>query len=251
MWALKEKINGLLKKLWIKTEPYGFTCDNCGRELFDYPASRLCKNCESSLRFVGGKVCEKCGRETRGDGVCATCKQELPTFTRAFAPLVYVGDTALLINRMKTQNPRMALYLGEKMADTFCLAQQPKSVLLLFVPSSPARIKERGYNPSELLARSVEKRLKGHGIEVETDGETLLKRKETPLQKHMNRDERMENLQGAFHLHKRKICKDKTVLLVDDIMTTGATAGECARLIRNAGANEVFVLVAAALPERG
>ena len=239
-----------MKKLWRKTEPYGFTCDHCGKELFEYPALRLCENCEGSLRFVGSNACEKCGRETRADGICGTCKQELPAFARGFSPLVYVGETAFLINRMKTENPRLALYLGEKMADAFYQAQQPNSVLLLFVPSSPARIKERGYNPSELLARSVEKRLKEYGIEVEMDGETLLKRKETPMQKHMTRSERMENLQGAFHLHKRKICKGRTVLLVDDIMTTGATASECARLIKNAGAQEVFVLVAAALSER-
>lgn len=250
MGKIAKAFSRLFKKLQKATESFGYACDGCKRELFDYPNTRLCPSCETRLRKTGDKSCEKCGRQTRVQGVCLTCKQQLPSFTRGFAPFVYIGEGAAFVNRMKEGEPRLALYLGEKMADGFMEAESPDSVLVLPVPTTKKRLKERGYNPSNRLSSSVCGRLKLHGIEVETDETALIKVRETPMQKHMSRAERMQNVKGAFHLHKRKLCQDKTVLLIDDILTTGSTASECASLILRAGAKKVFVLVAAALPER-
>ena len=81
------------------------------------------------------------------------------------------------------------------------------------------------------------------------DEETLLKVKSTQSQKKLTLFERAENLVGAFHVHKRTEVKNRIILLIDDIMTTGATGDECAARLKGAGAKEVFFLTLASLPE--
>ena len=118
------------------------------------------------------------------------------------------------------------------------------------VPVTDAKRRERGFNQAERLAEVVFKRLVEHGFEVELIADVLEKRRETAPQKTKSFYERKENVAGAFFVHKRKVCKDKTVVLVDDVMTTGATGNECAKLLLSAGAKEVIFLTSVALPEQ-
>ena len=99
--------------------------------------------------------------------------------------------------------------------------------------------------PNGELARIIAAKL---GLELDT--ETLIKKRETMQQKHLTEQERAQNLKGAFHVHKRKLVQDKTIILVDDVMTTGATGSECARTLMNAGAKAVVFLSVASLPEK-
>ena len=245
----------LHKKIRFRLNETGYTCDHCGAEVFSYPKERLCLACEEKLEKNDGFACKKCGRKTVTEGVCLTCKSALPSFSVGYSPFVYRGETALLVNRMKNSTPRLACYFGEKMADYLSqkrskLFDAKISVLVLPVPLTKEREGERGYNQAYLLAENLCKRLEDLGIKTELGREVLLKIRETGMQKHMTRKERAENVKGAFHLHKRKLCRERTVILVDDIMTTGATASECAKKLIGAGAQEVMLLVAAALPER-
>jgi ComF family protein len=176
----------------------------------------------------------------------------MPKFTKGIAAFSYKGELAGVINRMKNGNQRLAAYLGERMADTlFPLVNgEEGEILLVPVPLTESRKKERGYNQAERLAEAVEEKLKGAGVETRLETELLEKRRETELQKQKTRRERAENVHGAYHVKKRKACRDKTILLIDDILTTGATGSECARLLLSAGASKVIFLVAAALPEQ-
>ena len=97
----------------------GYTCDVCGREVFDYPNNRLCDDCLGSLSKNDGKLCKKCGRHTLSEGICLTCKREVPKFYQGFSPLIYRAETASVVNRMKNGNPRLALWLGEEAAEYF------------------------------------------------------------------------------------------------------------------------------------
>jgi ComF family protein len=241
------------------TAEHGFTCDGCGAELFDYPKTRLCSACEQSLEKNDGKTCPKCGRKTLADGVCLSCKQELPKFTRAITPFVYRGETAGFVNRIKTGTPVLAYYFAEKAVDEFLakypqteefLAEKGETLLVIPVPLTKERKRERGYNQAELLAEALCRRLRLKGYSAETDTEILTKRRETLQQKHMGRSERIENVAGAYHVTKRKVCRGRTILLIDDILTTGATGSECAARLLSAGADEVIFLVCAALPEQ-
>ena len=197
------------------------------------------------------RACPKCGRDCVTEGVCLTCKKNMPDFTRGVAAFSYKGETAGVVNRMKNGNRRLAAYLGEEMGEAvFPFLQEGEEVLLVPIPLTENRKKERGYNQAELLAEAVQRRLYVCGVESTLDVELLQKRRETALQKQKTRKERVENIQGAYHVHKRKACEGKTIVLIDDIITTGATGSECARLLLNAKAKRVIFLVAAALPEQ-
>lgn len=243
------KLQEILTKLRRNLLSRGYTCDSCGAELFDYPTHRFCENCEGKMRPVR-KPCEKCGRERIAEGVCLTCKSCMPQFTQGVAAFSYKSEVAGVVNRMKNGNQRLAAYLGENMAErVFPLLEEDEQILIVPVPLTKARIQERGYNQSKRLAESVQARLQEMGIETELDCDVLQKHRETELQKHKTAKERRENAQGAYHVHKRKVCRGKTILLIDDILTTGATGSECASLLLAANAKKVIFLVAAALPE--
>ncbi len=244
-----------IKKLRDYFQENSFGCDACGAELFDYPIHRLCKECEGKMQRNDGQICPKCGRQTVAEGVCLNCKSNMPSFSQGFSPFVYRGESASIINRMKNGKPLLAPYFAESMTEDFLnkyadMERFKKEPLLLVpVPMTEMRRKQRGYNQAEELAEIVCKRLQEEGYLAETDFDVLQKVKEISQQKNMDYKSRQENVSGTFHVHKRKACQDRTVVLVDDIMTTGATGNECAKRLLGAGAKEVLFLVATALPE--
>ena len=109
------------------------------------------------------------------------------------------------------------------------------------MPVHKTRLKKRGYNQAEILARELAER---------TDkpcAELLQKERSTPNQARLNKSERMENLKGAFSAISET---PKHVVLIDDVMTTGATASECAKTLKRAGASVVYLLTFASVPEK-
>lgn len=238
------------QKMRAYTAKYGYACESCGEEIFTYPAVRFCLSCEEKLHDNDGLTCPKCGRMTVAQGVCLSCKSHPPQITRGFAPYVYRGETAALVNRIKNGRRRLVYAFAERMVETFAAHVSADAPLLVLpVPLTDARKKERGYNQAEDLAFAVLDELIKRGYEARVDTEVLEKTRETSQQKQLGQTGRAENVKGAYHVHKRKACQGKRVLLVDDIMTTGATGGECGRVLKGAGAREVFFLVVAALPE--
>ena len=224
---------------------HGYTCDCCGAEVFDYPSHRLCENC-SALIALKGHRCIKCGRKTITEGVCLACKSELPIFDRGISPLAYEGMSASMINRFKNGERYLADFFAERMAKTLKESGLfSEDLLIVCVPMTKDKRLARGYNQSEELAKSLSKLLS-----LDFDSEVLEKRKETTDQKHLNRKERQENVKTAFFVHKRTFVRGKNILLVDDIMTTGATGNACARVLKNAGANKVIFLTAVSLNEK-
>ncbi len=238
-----------IEKLKKVDRARGYACDSCGAELFDYPEHRLCKTCEERLLKTGERFCDKCGRQTRTMGVCLTCKSHAPKFTRAFSPFPYLGTAAKLINRMKNGSPRLALYFGEKSAEYLLSKTEESEFLIVPVPTTEKAFKARGYNQAEELAKSAFCSLERAGKSVVLNMDVLQKKRENSAQKKLGFSDRAKNIAGAFHLHKRKLVKDRTVLLIDDIMTTGATGSACAELIINAGAKAVYFLTPVATPE--
>lgn len=241
----------LADKLRKADSKKGYACDFCGKEIFSYPQPRICADCESLLPKNNEKTCTKCGRKTVTEGVCLDCKQEPPSFTKGVSPFVYGGIVSKGINRLKNGERRLSWFFGEEMAKTLLRAVSFTGEEVIFVPVPLTKEKEfeRGYNQAEALAISACEYFQSKGISASLNREILVKRRETSQQKHLTYVERKVNASGAYHVHRRKECQEKTLVLVDDISTTGATGNECSAKLMDAGAKKVYFLVAAALPE--
>ena len=239
-----------MEKLRKATYKRGFVCDCCKAELFDYPHTRVCKSCEDTFFRNTLHTCTVCGRHTETDGVCLVCKEHSPTFI-GISPFVYLGDTAGTLNRIKNGNRRLSCYYAQQMVNAFANAYGIlQEVVFLPIPMTKEKLRLRGYNQAQDLAEAVEEEWKNAGGTATLYTDVLIKTRETEAQKHLSLRAREQNLQGVFHLTKRALLKGKTVILIDDIMTTGATGDVCAELCKGAGAKEVYFLCVASVPEK-
>lgn len=253
-----ERFGNFLRRIWHnlrrRSDFHGYVCDVCGGELFEYPEIRVCEKCAGLLTKNEKSLCPKCGRKGVSEGACLACKSHAPAFEIGYSYFVYETDTAALINRMKNGQPWLTRYFGECMADGFLekgwVDFTTETPLVVSVPMGEKRLKERGYNQAERLAEAFCDRLKAKGAETEFRPRLLFKRLETLSQKDMDKTTRRKNAEDAYRVQEKKVCKGRTVLLIDDIMTTGATGSVCTEKILKAGASRVLFLTAASLAER-
>lgn len=247
MNAWEKFVDKTLDKFRLAAGGRGYTCDSCGKEIFDYPHERLCPKCLAVLQKIEGEACPKCGRKTCASGRCLECKAKAPLFTRGISPFVYQGEAAFLLNRLKNGERHLALFFGEKMAEKWRKESQESELpnVVVPVPMSETERKKRGYNQAEALAVVA-----ADCLNLESDKDLLVKVRETLPQKRLSKKEREINLAGAYRVENKAACRGKSVLLVDDTMTTGTTGSECAKRLFGAGAEEVWLLTAAAMPEK-
>jgi ComF family protein len=129
------------------------------------------------------------------------------------------------------------------------LSTDADSVLVVTVPLHRSKRRERGFNQAELIARAA---LKNKGLPYELDADVLERTRPTVSQIGLTRSQRVENIRGAFRVRHLNQVVGRSIVLVDDVLTTGTTASECARVLRKAGAEKVLVAtVARTLKEIG
>ncbi|HEY8444228.1 MAG TPA: ComF family protein [Clostridia bacterium] len=228
-----------IKDWFIKTFfPPNYKCIICEREIFNNPKYSICPECE--LEF-NESFCSKCGAPMDNmSDFCQDCKEYKPHYTAARGALIFEGAAQKLVHGFKYGGKKY-LYepLGQIMSDYFDkLGWQID--LIVPAPMSPERLKERGYNQALLLAQVV---AKNHNIPLRDD--ILFKIKNTPYQARLSRKERFEQVKSAFSSNADADLKNKSVLLIDDVMTTGATCDELSRLLLKQKAREAYVLVLA------
>ncbi len=214
--------------------PEGIKCSLCGKELFEETRFSLCPSCLPDLVV---KSCLRCGRSMKNDAdYCLDCQNYPPAFDRAYAPCVFEGNAVRLIHKLKYGNERyLAKYLARYMYD--CLAEKdflPDAVT--FVPMHKRRKRERGYNQAEELAKEVARLI---GVE---NAELILRTKYSANLARMSARERREAVKDTFSAKEGVELKGKSVLLIDDVFTTGATSGACAEILKRQGAIRVEVL---------
>lgn len=163
----------------------------------------------------------------------------MPPFSMARATALYEADgpmrQAILLFKYGGRRT-LARYLGRLMVETAGRLFDPSAFdLLIPVPLHPGRERMRGFNQAALLAKEV-----GRGFDVKVDGRLLRRVRATEAQSG-GRRKREDNVKGAFVVSRPDRVKDKRLLLIDDVFTTGATAGECAKALLAAGAAEVGV----------
>ena len=232
-----------LEKLRKNSNLNSCTCDACGKEVFSYPEERLCADCAAKIIRNDGFQCEKCGRACRGAGVCNSCKAAVPEFEKAASALVYFDWSAMLVNSFKNGKRYLSYFFAEELVSV--LSRLPKrEYVLVAVPLSKKKLRSRGYNQSaELVCRLAELT----GLETRLD---LLEKRGTDEQKQLSAKERRKNVKGAFRVTDKRFCKGRDFLIIDDVMTSGATMSEIASVLLRAGANSVCAASVSAVPDR-
>ena len=207
------------------------------------------------MRPIGGGVCYVCGERlvsvhAMADGpseaLCGSCRQEPPPFARALAYGTYDGGLRELIHLLKYEHVRPASnVLGRMLSEVIAGLETKFSgpVLLIPVPLHKRKLRERGFNQSEMIAASALKLRRGVSISLVFD--LMERRRETASQIGLSRNQRRENIRGAFAVTRPQALAGREVLLVDDVFTTGTTASECARILLRAGAAKVWVATVA------
>ena len=205
-----------------------------------FPAA--CAGCR--LPLESGPLCAKCA-----DGLPRPPFPGLPERGRpldgACSPFLYQGVCRDLILALKYEG-RLSLipFFASNMEEEILrLLGKPPADRVLPVPLHSTRLRERTFNQAELLADAVARRL---GIPCET--QILIRSRPTRPQAELTREERSRNVRGAFDLRRGSFLKGSRLLLVDDVLTTGATAGACALLLKKAGARSVWIVTAARQP---
>jgi ComF family protein len=206
----------------------------------------VCRDCVQ--RFAPEvRRCRRCALQVPvGVDQCGACLTDPPPFTRSLAAVDYAHPWDGLITRFKFHAALdLAPALTHLMLAGFERVGAPHPTLLLPVPLSAARLRERGYNQAWELARRL-----GRALRCAADARLLLRVKDTPHQLAFPPDMRAGNVRAAFAVEPRRLSelRGRSVTLVDDVMTTGATVAEAARVLLQAGATEVGVWVVARTP---
>jgi ComF family protein len=178
--------------------------------------------------------------------LCSLCRRVPPAFARAVAYATYGDELREMVHLLKYERmSSMAGVLGGRLAAAIAMLEgaAAKELTVVAVPLFPAKERQRGYNQSVLLADAAIASLKKSGCELKltADHGALRRTRDTESQFSLTPKERRKNLQGAFAVAKNAAIVGREVLLIDDIYTSGATARECARVLRRAGAAKVWV----------
>lgn len=179
---------------------------------------------------------------------CDLCRRQEPPFAKAAAYGSYDGGLRELIHLLKYQQVRPAAAVLGRMLSEAVSGLEPgwtqNPVLVVPVPLHARKLRQRGFNQSELIARHVLKLGAGSGRLV-LRSRILERRRETQSQIGLTRHQRRENLRGSFAVARPEEIAGREILLVDDVFTTGTTVSECARVLQRAGASKVFVATVA------
>ena len=182
---------------------------------------------------------------------CGACREDDPSFDRARSFGLYAGKLRQVVLRLKfAGEERLGERLGELLAPPWNLLGAPgefDSPLIVPVPLHPSRRRERGFNQSDLLAAGLVRALvrQSGGVAPQVAKACLRRKRATPPQTGLSVAVRRKNPRGAFEVVKPDSVQGRTIVLVDDVMTTGATLSACARALKRAGAAQVMGLTLA------
>jgi competence protein ComFC len=223
---------------------YPATCAICREQV--RAGEYLCDDCEGKIVRIVRPFCEVCSEPFEGSintaFSCANCAHRTIHFAAAVAAYRGRGVVRDVIHEFKYNRQ---IHLRHLVARWLCAALDEDRLrgqqfdVIVPVPLHPARQRERGFNQATLLAELL-------GAHVALPCSPLLKRiRYTTTQTALDRSERMENLHNAFRLRKNGDVRGLRVLLIDDVLTTGSTLSECARVLKRAGAKSVHAATAA------
>ena len=239
-----EKLKLFFAKLFKKTNdvlfPANIKCLLCGRDLPQKQDVEFCSACMKKLCFVDENCCKTCGVKLKLKNVCENCASTKRDFDICRSVFVYNEHSAGLIKGFKYSNkPFVHRTLGVLLAKKFEELKWQVDFVVP-VPITKKVRKQRGFNQTELLA---DKMAEIANLKVEKN--ILQKTKDTQHQASLGFVERQQNIAQSFEVLDKSTVKGKTILLIDDVLTTGATLCACAQVLKKAGAKHVFALTVA------
>lgn len=227
---------------------YPMHCFGCRKSLHNEESQYICKGCWSEIGYITGTRCARCGTGlgdyavTSKEG-CVECRSQRFRFDSAFCVAYYEGVIKELIHQFKYRQQES---LAEPLAKL--LVQYAREIdlhsnnidMAVAVPLHRSKRAERGFNQAELLVRNV-----GRSLNIDICAGGLKRVRNTPSQTRQPYYRRAENVRGAFLARNPAKFRGKDILLVDDVLTSGLTASECAKALKDAGARKVYVLTVA------
>jgi len=211
-------------------------CGGCKRW-----GTRWCESCQEQVQFIGEESCPKCGNPN-WDGIgikCGRCCDTRLYYERLSSWVSFKGPIREAVHELKY---RHNVGLGEKLAKNLVNLFESLNWDIDFivpVPLGSKRFQERGYNQVMLLARPL-----AWDLDIPIKRKALTRIRETRSQVGLSREQRIANVQNAFTAKEHDV-NGKSFLLVDDVVTTGATINACAKALKEAGAKKVFALTLA------
>lgn len=233
---MKPVLNALLDVVFPRA------CAGCGREAGGI-SGYLCWDCQTRFEWIQPPFCEICGDPFEGEisssVVCESCRQALPAFERARSAARFRGVLRALLHDFKY---RGATWLGPNLVTFLRICYETYFArasfdTVTYVPLYPTRERERSYNQARLLAQGLARIYSNLVLR-----ECLQRVQPTKSQTHLTAAERLANVKGMFAVQAPERLAERRILLIDDVMTTGATVNECARMLKQAGAALVGVL---------
>lgn len=220
---------------------FPLNCLICQRGLESGNKKYLCRHCWAKIRLIEEPVCSQCGRPSALP-MCSSCKRRRYHFQTARAAGLYEGILRECIHLFKySKKVHLAQPLGNLLTALMRNnGSLGKASLLVPVPLDGRRYREREFNQAYLLAQVV-----SHYFGIPISFRNLRRTRTALPQTQLNRKQREENIKGLFQVKKAKEYRGKTILIIDDVFTTGSTANECAKVISQAGAREVNILTVA------
>ena len=237
-------------------------CRLCGTPLANISRLPVCLPCLSKIQPIEGGTCSVCGQRLLSphavvpeavEARCGLCQRAARPFVRAVAYGSYDGGLQELIHLLKYEQVRPAAgVLGRMLADAVAVLEsrwsQPQ-IMVVSVPLHARKLRQRGFNQTELIVREALK-VSAEAGSLVLHSDILERRRETRSQIGLTRHQRRENIRGAFAVRKPNAGKPdlvsgREILLVDDVFTIGTTVSECARVLLQAGASKIYVATVA------
>jgi ComF family protein len=210
---------------------------------------RLCGHCQIIFEKLEPPLCSRCGHpltesQSVGQGICDYCAARDYTFVWNKAVFLYEGTMRDILHDVKFRSRKQSvLGLGELWASVIDADCLPEGCVLVPVPMHKSKVRRRGYNQAELLARAVSK---ATGAALHAD--LLIRSVDTPPQSGLNGRERIKNVNGVFEVNKKYNVGGKVICLIDDIFTTGASLNACADVLTDAGADSIYCMTLTIAP---
>lgn len=217
-------------------------CCTC-RNVISFDNSRyICEECYASLPFIDSPACRYCGKALEAGECCSECEGQDSIFDRAICACEYKEGMREILHTFKFRGKiKLSGFLSDILYGKIKqVTDISKFDIIICVPLCSGRLKERGFNQSELIAKNLGSRM---GVPYRPG--VLERTRNTPKQSGLGRADRIGNVCGAFRVADVEPVYGKRVLLVDDILTTGSTLRECSRELKKAGAREITVVAVA------